>query len=426
MSENGTAEPERHGDGSRRAGVTRREAIGGAALFGVGVGAGHLLGGGQEATPGPHDSVVAFYGAHQAGIATPAQEYLAFAALDMEDSATTAQLRRLLGEWSDAAAQITKGVAYELRPEVEDRAPVDGGEALERGPASLTVTIGFGPSLFESGRFALREQGAELQQLPSFVGEHLEPARSGGDLCVQACADDPQVAFHAIHLLSHLALGTARLRWTQLGFGRTSSTTSSQLTPRNLMGFKDGTENIKAEDTGAMKSFVWVPGAQGPSWMTGGTYLVARRIAILLAGWDQTSLEAQEQVVGRHKRSGAPLGADKEFDPLPLDAKNAQGQSVIPEDAHVRLASPKTNSGVQILRRGYSYTEPTVGGPGEIDAGLFFIAFQRRPATQFVALQNRLASFDALNAHIRHTSSAVFAIPPGSRPGGFVGEGIFA
>jgi len=242
---------------------------------------------------------------------------------------------------------------------------------------------------------------------------------------VQACADDPQVAFHAIHVLSRVAVGTATLRWSQLGFGRTSSTSRSQSTPRNLMGFKDGTENLRAEDAGAMKRFVWVQAGDGPSWMAGGTYLVARRIRILFDVWDATSLEGQERVIGRYKASGAPLGERNEDDPVDLAAVSA-GASTIPSNAHIRLANPRNNNGQRILRRGYSYSEGIDAGAGKIDAGLFFIAFQRSPRHQFIPLQDRLSASDALNEHTLHTSSAIFACPPGVRSGGFIGEGLFA
>ena len=62
---------------------------------------------------------------------------------------------------------------------------------------------------------------------------------------------------------------------------------------------------------------------------------------------------------------------------------------------------------------------------GQLDAGLFFICFQRDPFRQFVEIQRRLGSNDALNEYIKHTSSAVFAVPPGVRPGGYVAQGLF-
>jgi len=307
-------------------------------------------------------------------------------------------------------------------------APTDTGEAMGVGPSRLTITIGFGPSLFGLGgkdRFGLgRKQPRSLSPLPPFRGESLDPDRCGGDLCIQACADDPQVTFHAVHVLTRLASGAATLRWSQSGFGRTSSTSRSQSTPRNLMGFKDGTHHIRAEDGEAMDEFVWVQPSDGPAWMVGGSYLILRRIQMLFDVWDSTSLEGQEQVIGRRKQSGAPLGGQEEYDTVDLEAQR-DGELVIPLDAHIRLASPKQNAGQRILRRGYSYSEPTEPGSGQIDAGLFFISFQRDPERQFIPIQRRLAGSDALNHHTLNTASAIFACPPGIRPGGFIGERLF-
>ena len=191
------------------------------------------------------------------------------------------------------------------------------------------------------------------------------------------------------------------------------------------MGFKDGTANIRAEEAGAMNQFVWVQDGDGPAWMTGGSYLVLRRIKILFDVWDGTSLEGQQRTIGRYKGSGAPLGARGEYDPLDLTVMQG-GELAIPQDAHVRVASPQENGGQRILRRGYSYTEAIEPGSGQIDAGLFFIAFQRDPERQFIPIQQRLAVNDALNHHTLHTASAIFACPPGATTGGFVGEGLFS
>jgi deferrochelatase/peroxidase EfeB len=291
------------------------------------------------------------------------------------------------------------------------------------------LTFGFGPSLFGVGgadRFDLAERRPpELQPLPPFQGENLQPELSGGDLCVQACADDPQVAFHAIHVLSRIADGTAVLRWAQPGFGRTASTSRSQTTPRNLMGFKDGTENIRAEETELMNEFVWVQSSDGPPWMVGGSYLIARRIRILFDVWDAANLDGQQRVIGRDKLTGAPLGEHGEYAPVDLQTMS-NGELTIPTNAHIRLASPQNNNGQRILRRGYSYSEGVEPGTGEIDAGLFFLAFQRSPNRQFIPLQHRLANADALNHHTLHISSAIFACPPGIRSGGSLGEGLLS
>jgi deferrochelatase/peroxidase EfeB len=300
--------------------------------------------------------------------------------------------------------------------------PDDTGETVGLLPSSLTVTFGLGPSVFERPALGLAaKRPAALKPLPPLPGDELNPLESGGDLCIQACSDDPQVAFHAIRNLARIGRGTVAMRWSQLGFGRTASTTRAQDTPRNLMGFKDGTVNIKAEDTAAMDRFVWV-GGEGPTWMRGGSYLVTRRIRMLLEIWDRSPLEDQEQTIGRSKYSGAPIGGDDEFEPLPLDEKRRSGLPTIPVDAHVRLASAQANDGERILRRGYSFTDGVDENLGELEAGLFFIAFQRDPEQQFVAIQRRLGSSDALNEYIKHVGSAVFAVPPGARKGGYVGE----
>jgi deferrochelatase/peroxidase EfeB len=254
-------------------------------------------------------------------------------------------------------------------------------------------------------------------------GESLEPERSDGDLCVQACADDPQVAFHAVRNLTRIARGVATLRWSQIGFGRTSSTSKIQQTPRNLMGFKDGTNNIKAEDGGLLDQYVWAQPGDEPAWMRDSTCLVARRIRMLIEVWDRSSLRDQEQTIGRHRVSGAPLGSEDEFDPVDLEAKGSEGRPLIPTDSHVRLS--QENLDERILRRGYSFTDGMDQKRGQLDAGLFFIAFQRDPRKQFVPLQRRLAENDALNEYVSHTGSALFACPPGTKEGGYLGETLF-
>lgn len=413
-------------------GVTRRGALAGAAMFGLGAGLDRALGsaggGGERGTASQSAEPVAFYGKHQAGIGTPAQEFVNFAAFDLTSDSSD-DLRSLLQEWSQAAAGLTVGRSYESGSTSPAQPPADTGEAIGLDPAQLTITVGFGPSLFGSvagsGSDFAKLRPAALHRLPSFRGESLDPTRSDGDLCVQACADDPQVAFHAIHVFTKIAADVATLRWSQPGFGRTSATSRSQGTTRNLMGFKDGTDNIRAEDTDAMARFVWVQPGDGPGWMKGGSYLVVRRIQMLFDVWDATSLEGQERVFGRKKISGAPLGGHDEYDPVDLSAKR-NGELTIPADAHIRLASPTYNGDQRILRRGYSYTEPTEPGSGQIDSGLLFICFQRDPERQFVPLQRRLAASDALNHHTLHTASAIFACPPGIKAGGFIGEGLFA
>ncbi|HEY5941728.1 MAG TPA: iron uptake transporter deferrochelatase/peroxidase subunit [Solirubrobacterales bacterium] len=406
--------------------LTRRTLLtsAGVGAAGLGLGATGYLVGHETAEAGSDGTgSVSFYGEHQAGIATAAQDRLHFAAFDLltEDPA---ELRELMLEWTLAAAEATEG---EMIGDVNDVAlapPEDTGETVGLLPSRLTITFGFGPSLFDKPGLGLAaKRPAELQPLPPLPADELSPAESGGDICIQACSDDPQVAFHAVRNLARIGRGTVAMRWSQLGFGRTASTSRSQDTPRNLMGLKDGTANIRAEDTEAMEKFVWV-GGEGPAWLRGGSYLVTRRIRMLLEVWDRTSLLDQERTIGRHKYSGAPLGGSDEFEPLPLDTET-NGHPTIPPDAHVRLASAKENGGARILRRGYSFTDGVDESLGELEAGLFFISFQRHPE-QFVAIQRRLGSLDALNEYIKHVGSAVFAVPPGATPGGYVGQGLLA
>jgi len=365
---------------------------------------------------------VPFYGPHQAGIATPAQDRLAFAAFDLT-SRRLADVRSLLADWAAAAARLTAGEQLGPAETPPQSPPADTGEALGLGPALLTVTVGFGPGLFDRRLGLAGHRPAALADLPPLPGDHLDPKRSGGDLCVQACANDPQVAFHAIRNLARIASGTAELRWSQLGFGRTSTTSASQATPRNLMGFKDGTRNIKVEDAGQLGGFVWVGAETDQPWMIGGSYLVARRIRMRLETWDAEILDEQQDVFGRHKDSGAPLTGSDEFDEPLLNATGPDGNPVIPLNAHIRLASPTSNNGQKILRRGYSFTDGTDPVTGELDAGLFFLAYQQDPRRQFVPIQRRLGQQDALNEYIRHVGSGLFAIPPGlTGPGDWYGK----
>jgi deferrochelatase/peroxidase EfeB len=403
--------------------LTRRRLLASAGVGAAGIGlsgvGGYLIGN-ETAQADDGTGSVPFYGEHQAGIDTPAQDRLHFAAFDLVGESPS-DLRELMEEWSQAAAEMTAGQMIGDANGVLPAPPDDTGETVGLLPSRLTVTFGFGPSLFE--RRALGLQGkrpAALGEIPPLPGDELSATESGGEICVQACSDDPQIAFHAIRNLARIGRGTVVMRWSQLGFGRTASTSRSQETPRNLMGFKDGTANIKAEDTAAMDRYVWV-GREGPPWMRGGSYLVSRRIRMLLEVWDRSGLEDQEQTIGRAKYSGAPLGESEEAHPLDLEAEKG-GKPVIPVDAHVRLASASANDGERILRRGYSFTDGVDESLGELEAGLFFICFQRDPQRQFVAIQRRLGASDALGEYIKHVGSAIFAVPPGARPGGYVGE----
>jgi deferrochelatase/peroxidase EfeB len=383
---------------------------------------------GRDQTDAAMDAAVPFYGEHQAGIATPVQDRLMFAAFDLT-LGSAGELRDLLRAWTDAAAVMTQGASAGSPAGNLLAPPSDTGEALGLGPARLTITIGLGPGVFlrdGADRLGLAARvPSALRPLGPLPADELDPARSDGDLCVQACAEDPQVAFHAVRNLARIGRGAVVMRWAQLGFGRASTTGGPQPTPRNLQGFRDGTNNIRAEDAAAMDRYVWVGRDEPQAWMRGGTYVVTRRIRMLIETWDRSTLDDQEQTIGRRKLSGAPLTGRAEHDHVDLDAVKADGEPVIAADAHIRLAAHSTNGGVRILRRGYSFTDGIDPATGELDAGLFFICFQRDPGAQFAAIQRRLGSVDALAEYVKHTSSALFAVPPGIRPGGHVAQGIF-
>ncbi len=429
------AGPDADGEGRRAAsapaGLSRRGlfglAIGGGVAglaigAGAGVAGGAALGRAQAAEEAQH--AYEFFGAHQAGITTPVQEHLHFAAFDMMPRTDRDDLVALLQDWSYAAARMTQGLDVSATGAVggpADAPPDDTGEAQGLPASGLTVTFGFGPGLFENedgDRYGIADRRpAVLERLPPFLGEDLDPQRSHGDLCIQVCADDPQVAVHAVRNLSRIAFGRARLRWSQLGYGKTSRTTSAQATPRNLFGFKDGTANILADDAAALDAHVWVASDDEPAWMAGGSYLVARKIAMLIETWDRVRLAEQDAIIGRDKGKGAPLSGGDEFSAPDLDG------DAIAVNAHMRLAHPDSNGGTRILRRGFNYVDGN-NDLGRLDAGLFFLSYQRSPA-QFIALQKRLST-DALNEYIRHVGSGIWAIPGGATPGSYVGAELFA
>ena len=371
-----------------------------------------------------------FRGEHQAGIVTPAQDRLHFAAFDVT-TRSRAQLVSLLKAWTTAADRMTQGLpAGPVGPtEGAPLAPPDDtGEAIGLPPGGLTLTFGFGPGIFrdEHGRdrFGLADRQPEAAARPAALpGRPARPGESRGDLCVQACSEDPQVAVHAIRNLARIGFGTVAVRWSQLGFGRTSTTSTSQSTPRNLFGFKDGTLNVKAEQTADVEKYVWVGPDDDQAWLAGGSYLVARRINMHIETWDRQGLQPQEEVVGRTKGTGAPLSGGTEFTPLDLTMKGSNGP-LIPVDSHVSVVSPERNEGVRMLRRGYNFVDGS-NPLGGLDAGLFFIAYVRDPRTHFIPLQSKMASNDAMMEYLQFTSSAVFAVPAGTQPGQYVGQALF-
>jgi deferrochelatase/peroxidase EfeB/plastocyanin len=355
---------------------------------------------------------------YQAGIAVPArqQAHGTIAAFDLAEGATADQLRALMQGWTAAIADLVAG-----RP--ADNSP-DDAVASGSGPSSLTVTVGFGPTLFGKAGLAVGARPAQLAPLPAFGTEQLDPARSDGDLGIVIAADDALVVFHALRTLTRLAAGTATPRWTMNGFSRSpGAAADAGSTGRNLMGQLDGTNNPRA-DQPDFPAKVFVSADAEPAWLRGGSYLVVRRIRMLLDSWDQQPPSAQEKVIGRRKGDGAPLSGGGERTAVNLTAQNKDGSFAIAPDAHIRLAAPATNDGAAMLRRGLSYSDGQAAD-GRPDAGLLFLAYQADPARGFIPVQQRLThGMDALNRFIRHETSALFAMLPAARNGGYLGQGL--
>ncbi len=340
----------------------------------------------RERGPGesyrPDRRPATIFGAHQPGIASAHADHVSFAAFDL-DLDRAVELRDLLALWSAASER-------EMRA---DRA---------------TITLGLGPGVFARNRFGVGPAPVALEELPAFPGDRLEAALCGGDVCVVAAGADAVAVREALGALEHAASGAAHVRWRQDGFLVRRAGEPAQGTPRDLLGFKHGTMNLRRGKD--LDRHVWA--ARGErSWMQGGTYLVVRDVRLHREAWERLPVADQERVIGRRRDTGAPLGRVNEFDPLPL-----ADEALIPPDAHSRLSSPRANGGIAMLRRGYSF----IGDDG--GAGLLFLAYQRDPRRQFVPVQRRLAAHDALSRFIVHVGSAVFAIPPGAPAGGFIGQ----
>jgi len=355
---------------------------------------------------------VDFYGKHQSGIITPVQTNIYFASLDVLFTSKK-ELQELFKQWTPLVVRLMNG---ELMVDLTKNASIptgDTGEAAGLDASNLSITIGVGPSLFDKlGIQHLKPE--ELKDLPHFPKDQLQKEFTGGDLCIQACADDPQVAFHAVRNLVRAASGKVEIKWSQAGF---NSFPAGGGTPRNLFAFKDGTGNPSTTDDKDLNKVVWVDNG----WLKGGSYLVARKVQMHLETWDRTSLKEQEATFGRYRDSGAPFGKKKEFDEFDVEAKDSNGKYIMPDTSHVHLAR---KSGARILRRSYSYASGVMTNTGAHDAGLMFISFQKDPA-QFITVQNSLGRMDKMNEYITHRGSAVFACFPGVSKGSYIGEALF-
>ncbi|KAE9539244.1 deferrochelatase/peroxidase EfeB [Ursidibacter maritimus] len=364
----------------------------------------------EPRVPSQIKNLYPFFGTHQQGIASPAQKQIYFMVLDLHTH-DIKEIKDMFKTWTEYSANLTSGKNVKNYGSNAYVPTIDTGEADGLNPHNLTLTFGISPTFFEKlGITKLKPKA--LNTLPHFPRDQLKEHYSGGDICIQACADDPQIAFHAVRNLVRVARSKITMRWSQSGF----NSFENGDTPRNLFGFKDGTGNPQGE---ALNETVW---CSENDWLKNGSYLVARRIQMHLETWDRTNLNGQEETFGRHRDSGAPLGEKKEFDAVDLEKKDEKGNVVIPEISHLHLAK---KTGLKILRRSFSYASGVDPKTGQFDAGLLFISFQKDPA-QFITIQNSLGNIDKMNEYITHIGSGLFACFAGVKDeNDYLGKALF-
>ena len=346
---------------------------------------------------------ISFYGKHQAGITTPMQKNIYFVVLDLRTTDKN-ELIQLFKDWTDYSQKLVNGELVKKDGSNALLPPSDTGETVGLNPYRLTLTFGVSASFLT--KLGLEKKRPKLfRDLPAFPKEQLREQYTGGDIVIQACADDEQVAFHAVRNLIRKGRNKVTMKWSQSGFAAIGDRME---TPRNLFGFKDGTANVTSE-----KDFNKVVWADSQDWMNNGSYMSVRRIIMHLETWDRTNLQEQENTFGRYKESGAPFGKKNEFDEVDL--------SLLPVDSHVRLAKEVD---LPILRRSYSYSDGIDPKTGQFDAGLLFIAFQKDP-DRFVKIQTNLGADDKMNEYVTHIGSGLFACFGGVKEGGYIGQDLF-
>lgn len=400
--------------------VTRREMLKltGAGIVGAAIGASGLSGVIQllqDEEPQSTSKAITFNGKHQSGISTNHQSNIYFASMNFVGNSET-ELQKLFQQWTTYSERLMQGLTVKEDDSNGYVPPTDTGDAINLHSANLTITFGIGSSLFDNHALGWQsKKPSDLKDLPHFPKDQLQSKWTGGDICIQACADDPQVAFHAVRNLLRVGTGVVKLKWSQSGF---VSMPEDKGTPRNLFAFKDGTVNPKTEAD--FKKHVWVSNSD-QAWFNNGTYLVYRRIQMHLETWDRTSLKEQENTFGRHRQNGALFGQANEMDETDVLSKDIEGNPVIPEDSHVYLSRLANEV---IHRRPFSYSSDVITETGAYDAGMMFISFQKNP-NQFIAIQNSLGRLDKLNEYITHRGSAIFACLPGVKKGSYLGEALF-
>ncbi|OBK80093.1 Dyp-type peroxidase [Mycobacterium sp. 1274761.0] len=405
-----TQPPPRHG-------ISRRGFVAGALGTGVAVGAGAAIGACSApypaAPPVPQPAFTAFEGPHQAGITTlPIPEQGLVASFNLHVAG-----RRGLKEALQELTEEIRGLMAGKPPETRHPAfpPVDSGILGDKPPAdNLSILVGLGASAFDD-RFGLADRKPkELVTMPFLANDKLDPKLSHGDLSIVIEAGHTDTVQFALRQLMRRTRRDMTLRWMIDGYARGigAGKTSEAATPRNLLGFKDGTANPDVDDTALMNRHIWVQPDDGePDWAVGGSYQAVRIIRMFVEFWDRTRLAEQEALIGRKKLSGAPLGLNDEFAD-PNYAEDPDGKR-IPLDAHIRLANPRTTQTEQnlILRRGFNYSRG-FDGAGRLDQGLAFIAYQRSLEKGFLAVQSRLKG-EPLEEYILPVGGGFFFVLPG-------------
>ncbi len=366
----------------------------------------------------------AFYGPHQPGIVTPPPAAGLVAAFDVL-APDRAELERLFRVLTARAAFLMAGGRP---PEIDPRFPPPDSGILgpEIVPDGLTITVAVGASLFDD-RFGLAAQRpAELERMRGFPNDALDRDWIHGDLLIQICANVPMATLHALRDLIKHTPDLLRLRWKLDGFLPPHTADRQPETPRNLLGFKDGTANPDPSDGALLDQLVWIPqGGAEPAWAAGGTYMAVRIIRNFVERWDRTPLREQEAIMGRMRVSGAPLGRTGEHDDpdFPADPEGRR----IPHDAHIRLANPRTPEAMRtrILRRPFNYNRG-VTRAGQLDMGLLFICFQASLRAGFIAIQERLNG-EPLEEYIKPVGGGYYFVLPGVRtPDRFLGQDLLA
>jgi deferrochelatase/peroxidase EfeB len=367
--------------------------------------------------------VIPWIGPHQAGVTTARTPFGLFAAFDV--LATNRQeLRDLLVTLTARIASLTTSGPIQQAANPLEAPPESGLLGATRTADSLAITVSLGASLFEEDRFGLAAQRpAQLTPMDRFPNDAIDPALAHGDLLLQITADSRETVLHALRDLIRHTGTWAGPRWQIEGFLPPAAATPDEETPRNMLGFKDGTANPDAADAAQMDKLVWVPtGAAGePAWTAGGSYQVIRLIRNFVERWDRAQLASQEAIIGRHKLSGEPLGQGLEH-----AVPDFSGDG-IPPTAHIRLANPRTAATAKsiILRRGYNYARG-LDASGRIDMGLIFVSYQADLDAGFRTVQTRLNG-EALEEYIKPFGGGYFFVLPGvASDSSFLGEALLS